>query len=144
MPCLHVNLHIRMSNVQRVAGSLFAKLRDVRTGLHVAQRDVTHVIWLMDRMTRELESVTRKLDDDRQCYKMCLVLLVCMNIGLYSFAVYMLGQQLGCRSTRYILINGNTTNVTKDHHFDVVMDRTGLRMYAEELFAWLLLRPWVN
>jgi hypothetical protein len=133
-----------MSNVQRVAGSLFAKLRDVRTGLRVAQRDVTHVIWFMDNMTRELESVTRALDNERQCYKMCLVLSVCMNIALYSFAVYMLGHQLGCRSTRYILINGNMTNMTKDHHFDVVMDRTGLRMYAEELFAWLLVHPWVN
>jgi hypothetical protein len=55
-----------MSNVQRVAGSFFTKMRDVRTGLLLVDRDVNLMTNRLDQVTVQLELLTLQLDVHRK------------------------------------------------------------------------------
>ena len=127
-----------MSNVQRVAGSLFTKMRDVRTGLLLVDRDVNLMTNRLDQVTVQLELLTLQLDVHRKRNQMWFILIVGINIGIYLSVVFMLGM-LGYYST-WVL---KYCNVTDDHHHETVMDRSDVRIIAE-WFAWLFVRPWLN
>jgi hypothetical protein len=115
-----------MSNVQRVAGSLFARMRDMHARLDAVNRDVTHVIWLVDRVSAELESVTRKLDEQRKRNQMLFILIVGINVGIYLTLLYMRMHGL------YVAYM----------HEKSVRERSFVRVMVDEWLAWLFLRPW--
>jgi hypothetical protein len=71
-----------MSNAQRVAGPLFAKVRDVQTKLDSVGLEVDHVTWQLTSVKVELDYVTRKLDEERRLIHMSFALVVAMLAGI--------------------------------------------------------------
>jgi hypothetical protein len=131
-----------MSNMQRVAGSLFAKMRDVHNGLYSAQLDVNHMsnrvahalrlvdgdVNLMtnrlDQVTLQLERLTRQLDEQRRCNRTWFALVVGINVGIYLMLWYMRIYGL---------------YVAYKHEKRPIFGN-----YTEEVFMWLFVRPWLN
>ncbi len=73
--------HIVMSNAQRVAGPLFAKVRDVQTKVDSVGREVDHVTWQLTRVKFELEYVTHRLEQERRLIRMSFALVIGLLVG---------------------------------------------------------------
>jgi hypothetical protein len=126
-----------MSNVQRVAGPLFAKVRDVQTKLDSVGFEVDHVTWQLTRVKVELEYVTRKLDEERRLIRMSFALVVAILAGIQYSIQWMIWT--GHHSACFV---PQDRNATDDVHHETDMARSLVRIIADEWFAWLFLRPW--
>jgi hypothetical protein len=115
-----------MSNVQRGAGSLFARMRDMQARLDAGNRDVMHVIALVDRVAADLESVTRKLDEQRRRTRMWFALVVGINGGIYLTLLHMRMYGL------YVAYK----------HEKTVRERSIVGEFVDEWLMWLFVRPW--
>jgi hypothetical protein len=118
-----------MSNVQRVTGPLFAKMRDVHIRLDLVTNQ-------LDLVTTELESLTRKLDQQRRLIRMSFAL-----VGFLADMQYCIQWMIwtGHYSACFV---PQDRNVTDDIHHETEMAGSLVRIIADEWFAWLFLRPW--
>ena len=129
-----------MSNVQRVAGALFTKIRNVDGRLDAvtlymgavdARLDaVTQYMSALDdrldAVTRDVSTVIRLLDEQKKRNQMWFALVLGMNVGIFWCLLYM---------RMYGLYVAYVYRETVD-------DRSTVRIIADELFAWLFIRPW--
>ena len=76
---------IRMPDMQRVAGSLFAETRAVK-------RDVKHVIWLLDRMKDQIDQQNKEMNR-------CFLLICGINISMLLVILFIMvnGQSSTCK-----------------------------------------------
>ena len=76
---------IRMPDMQRVAGSLFAETRAVK-------RDVKHVIWLLDRMKDQIDQQNKEMNR-------CFLLICGINISMSLVILFIMvnGQSSTCK-----------------------------------------------
>ena len=156
-----------MTDVHRVAGALFAKIREVdqvlywihldviiiqnslqqltdqfNTGLRSVDGNVnlmtTRLDTNFDRLTIQLDLLKERLDNQSKRNWMWFLLIVGINIGMYWSVLYMLGM-LSYQSM-HVPTHCNATNVTDGHYSETVMRRSDLRIIAE-WFAWPFVRP---
>ena len=129
-----------MSNVQRVAGALFAKIRNIDGRLDAvtlymgavdARLDAVTLYMSalddrLDAVTRDVSTVIRLLDEQKKRNQMWFALVLGMNVGIFWCLLYM---------RMYGLYVAYVYRETVD-------DRSTVRIIADELFAWLFIRPW--
>ena len=129
-----------MSNVQRVAGALFTKIRNVDGRLDAvtlymgavdARLDAVTLYMSalddrLDAVTRDVSTVIRLLDEQKKRNQMWFALVLGMNVGIFWCLLYM---------RMYGLYVAYVYRETVD-------DRSTVRIIADELFAWLFIRPW--
>ena len=129
-----------MSNVQRVAGALFKKMRAVDGRLDAvtlymsavdARLDAVTLYMSalddrLDAVTRDVSTVIRLLDEQKKRNQMWFALVLGMNVGIFWCLLYM---------RMYGLYVAYVYRETVD-------DRSTVRIIADELFAWLFIRPW--
>ena len=129
-----------MSNVQRVAGALFKKMRAVDGRLDAvtlymsavdARLDAVTLYMSaldarLDAVTRDVTTVIRLLDEQKKRNQMWFALVLGMNVGIFWCLLYM---------RMYGLYVSYVYRETVD-------DRSTVRIIADELFAWLFIRPW--
>ena len=148
-----------MSNMQRVAGSLFAKIREVDQVLYWIHLDVIIIQNLVDQLTvqlddnsnlmtnrfdqvaLQLEMLTQQLDEQSVSNQRWFIVTVGLNIVIYLCMVYTSGA-LGYLSLR-ISKHCNATNASDGHYPETVIDRSDMRIIGE-WFEWLVVRPWLN
>ena len=129
-----------MSNVQRVTGALFKKMRAVDGRLDAvtlymsavdARLDAVTLYMSaldarLDAVTRDVTTVIRLLDEQKKRNQMWFALVLGMNVGIFWCLLYM---------RMYGLYVSYVYRETVD-------DRSTVRIIADELFAWLFIRPW--
>ena len=115
-----------MSNVQRVAGALFKKMRAVDGRLDAVTLYMSAVDARLDAVTRDVTTVIRLLDEQKKRNQMWFALVLGMNVGIFWCLLYM---------RMYGLYVSYVYRETVD-------DRSTVRIVADELFAWLFIRPW--
>lgn len=115
-----------MSNVQRVAGALFKKMRAVDGRLDAVTLYMSALDARLDAVTRDVTTVIRLLDEQKKRNQMWFALVLGMNVGIFWCLLYM---------RMYGLYVSYVYRETVD-------DRSTVRIIADELFAWLFIRPW--
>ena len=115
-----------MSNVQRVAGALFIKMRAVDGRLDAVTLYMSALDARLDAVTRDVTTVIRLLDEQKKRNQMWFALVLGMNVGIFWCLLYM---------RMYGLYVSYVYRETVD-------DRSTVRIIADELFAWLFIRPW--
>ena len=83
--CYVCMARIRMPDMQRVAGSLFAETRAVK-------RDVKHVIWLLDRMKDQIDQQNKEMN---RCYYLICGINISMSLVILFIMVN--GQSSTCK-----------------------------------------------
>lgn len=116
--CVRVNPHTRISKMQRVAGAMFAKLRNVKT----TQNNLTNQLMIdhvkvtqqLDTVTWQLGRVTEKLDKQMLYMHLWFTVLLGINFRMYLCMMFMVKH--GHYSACYV----PKQNVTDDVHRETV------------------------
>jgi hypothetical protein len=122
-----------MSSVERVAGPLFAKVRDVQTTLVMLEVRGTTVSRQLCRVQVELEYVNHKLDEERRLIRMSFALVVGLLVGIQFSILWMTCTWTGHYSACFVPPDRNATD---DVHHETDMVRSLARFIADEWFAW--------
>ena len=126
-----------MSNVQRVAGALFAKVRHVDDRLAAVDTRLLTVDVRLAALDANVYSVLWLLDEQKKRNDRWFAVVLGINVGMFFCLMHL--------TTMYMKVHGlMSICVAHVHHEHVVPveDRSTVSIIADELFAWLFLRPW--
>jgi hypothetical protein len=129
-----------MSNVQNVVGALFAKVRHVEDKLADVDKSLVNVDMRLKTLDYKLNSVIWLLDEQKKCIDeqkkrndCWFVVVLGTTMGIFWCLMYL--------TTMYMKTHGLCVAHVHVVH-EPVQDRSNVSTIADELFAWLFLRPW--
>ena len=120
-----------MPNVQRVAGPLFAKVRDVQNKLVALEERWKITTAQLARVQIDLDYANRKLYEERRLIRMSFALVVGLLAGIQFSILWM--TWTGHYSACFVPPDRNVTDDV-DH---VDMAPSLARFIADECFVWL-------
>jgi hypothetical protein len=120
-----------MPNVQRVAGPLFAKVRDVQNKFVALEERWKITTKQLAHVQVELEYANRKLYEERKLTRMSFALIVGLLGGIQFSILYMAWN--GHYSACFVPPDRNVTDDVDRGD----MARSLARIIADECFAWL-------
>ena len=120
-----------MSNMQRVAGPLFAKVRNVQNKFVALEERWQITTAQLARVQIDLDYANRKLDEERKLTRMSFALVVGLLGGIQFSILYMAwnGQYSAC-------FVPPDRNATDDGHHETDVAHFLARIIADECFVW--------
>ena len=122
-----------MSNTQRVAGPLFAKVRNVQNKFVALEERWKITTAQLARVQIDLDYANRKLDEERRLIRLSFALVVGLVAGIQFSLLWM--AWTGHHSACFVPPDRNATD---DGHHETDVARSLARIIADECFVWLL------